>query len=55
MRTLLSIGIATALAVGLASSAVSAPKRGLEASQSQPFTCRTDEGYGRYTTCDHSH
>ena len=55
MRTLLSIGIAAALAISSTSSAMAAVKQAspAEASQSEPFVCRTSERNVRYITCEH--
>ena len=55
MRTLISIGIAAALGIGSASFAMAAVKQAspAEASQSEPFVCRTSERNVRYITCEH--
>jgi hypothetical protein len=55
MRTLLSIGIVATLAISSTSSAMAAVKQAspAEASQSEPFVCRTSERNVRYITCEH--
>ena len=58
-KSFLTLAVAIALAVGLTSPAAAQSKSRVDASeatilvpQGSPFTCRVDEGYGRWTNCD---
>jgi hypothetical protein len=60
MRTLIALGIAASITVGLGPSAFAATKSKAAGAVGEtilvgPSICRTDEGYGRFSTCDHGH
>ena len=55
-RVLAAAAVVTSL--GLTVAQAGAAPRGQTELVNQPngpFVCRTDEGYGRYSTCDHGH
>ena len=58
-KSLVMLTVAFALVAGLTSPAAAQLKSRVDASeatilvpQGSPFTCRVDEGYGRWTNCD---
>lgn len=55
----LTVALATASLALLTTQAVAAPAGQLELvnrpAAPGAFVCRTDEGYGRWTSCDHGH